>query len=710
MQTRRLITAVLASFLVFYAWLILSTWLWPPPPAPPRAEGDALVSGTQPATSTAPADQLEMPSAQVGPGSAPAAPTPGAAYVRPAAASPPVILGSDDEGSPYPMRLTIVSAGASVSDVMLRGYKDHVKSRYVDPMPYPILGVVPSPGGPGLPDAFRSFTTRRVLLQFGPGASYDVPLDMANWELHEDQRPRRAVYRATVVSPSGQPLAHVIKTYELPEQPPDSMTFDLKIDTAVQNLTTESMQAIITQQGPIGLRREDQRADDRTVLTADWTESGLAVNTKKMLHRRKVFEVHKQFLGGDSDQARTAWTCLSNRYFACVMAPAGRGGLQDEKRFASVEAIHFTDIEEEQALQDLTFQYITHPMLVPAGQHATVEFDCYIGPKRKEAFQKVDRYDQREYSRIISANFYACAPTAVVWFMMWLLGIFEGVVRNYGVAIIILVLVVRAALHPLTKKSQINIYKMQRDMGRLQPKLQALKEKYAKDRQKMNQAMMELYQQEGVNPAGGMLSCLPMFLQIPIWGALWAGLNYTIEMRHQPFDGWWITDLAGPDALIPFQHPVYIPILSHYILGGPIHGLNLLPILLAITQIIQTKYMPRSAPASQDPNAVDQLEQQRKMMMFMSVIFMVFLYNAPSGLNLYIMASNIFGIIEQRRIKKHLDQGGLATALPSPKPGGPPSPSKDEPPKQKSWLANKWAELQKQAEQAKRIQTKQRKR
>jgi len=226
----------------------------------------------------------------------------------------------------------------------------------------------------------------------------------------------------------------------------------------------------------------------------------------------------------------------------------------------------------------------------------------------------------------------------------------------------------------------------------------ALKEKYANDKAKLNQAMMELYRTEGINPAGTMLSCAPMMLQIPIWGALWTALACTVDMRHAPFDGWWIKDLAGADAVYTFSTPVTIPLLS-YLMGGPMESFNILPILLGISQILQTKYMPHSSAGAQTGAAHDQMEQQRKMMMFMSVFFIFLLYNAPSGLNLYIAASNFFGIVEQWRIRKHLAvleaRHAQEQAL----------RKDDKGPRQRSWLQQKWERLTKEIEDAKKIES-----
>ena len=149
-----------------------------------------------------------------------------------------------------------------------------------------------------------------------------------------------------------------------------------------------------------------------------------------------------------------------------------------------------------------------------------------------------------------------------------------------------------------------------------------------------------------INPLSG---CLPMALQMPIWIALYAGLNTAVELRHAPFF-WWINNLAGADNItayfaggIPTEPITKLPI------RGPIWGLNILPILLGVAFFLQQKFMP-SAGAATSPQAA----QTKKMMYFMMAIFPLMLYSAPSGLNLYIMASTFAGIMEQYVIRKHI--------------------------------------------------------
>ncbi|HVT79674.1 MAG TPA: membrane protein insertase YidC [Phycisphaerae bacterium] len=236
---------------------------------------------------------------------------------------------------------------------------------------------------------------------------------------------------------------------------------------------------------------------------------------------------------------------------------------------------------------------------------------------------------------------------------------------NYGIAIMILVVIVRALLHPLTRASQINMAKMAKKMRDVQPKLEAVKKKYADDKRKQSEETMRIYKENNVNPAGGIMGCLPMFIQMPIWAALYSGLRNDIDLRHAPFIPGWINDLASPDYVFPHTiptlgHPAFsVPLL------GDIYALNLLPILLAGVFFIQMKVSTASQPKATDP----QQAQMQKMSQYMIFIFPLFLYNAPSGLNLYIFASTMAGLLDTWLVRKSLKKQGIlpasAPALPT---------------------------------------------
>lgn len=767
-QTRRLVTALLASIAVFYLYLLVANHVLPPSQKE-EIDGQASptpgeVATTQPTGGDPATTRPDVAEPDVATTRTVQAVT-GQALVSASEVVEMHPLGDATPESPYPMRLEFDQKGAVVTRAEIRGHYDTLSRKD----PYPIIEPVPARGGltqdrlrcvlplaaaqdigkNGLPTRLREGLASAGIqvsnraqvvsvhdrqewvlcdgntyygLAVVSGSLYvydvplapsfatglrleslqlDVPLAEAIWSV-SDRTDERVVFTTEVFSPADQrPLVRVDKIYELLGQPVEARTFDLGLALKITNLTDQQISVILTQQGAVGFRKEDYRTEGRRVVRAVWKPGKSEVEIDKY-ERKSVTPRKLKDLGGDTTGGDLlAWVATGNKYFGCIMTAAGRFSASDEARFARAEAIHLNDIEDsgatQLARQDFTFRFVTLPIGIEAGASKEVAFDCYLGPESRESFLQVEAYQKRDYYAVIAANFYCCAPAWLVGFMVGLLDLFHAIPpHNYGIAIILLVIVVRAALHPVTRRSQMNMQKMQKQQAKLKPKLDAIKAKFGNDRAKIHQATMELYKEEGINPAGQVLNCLPMMLQIPIWGALWMGLNYTIEMRHQPFDGWWIRDLTQPDAVIEFSRAYMIPLLSS-LMGGGVESLNILPILLGITQVLQTRFMPRSSGAAQPPGgAPDQLGQQRKMMMFASVFFVFILYNAPSGLNLYIMVSNVVGMLEQWQIRKRLRVLEERGELHAPRKASRGT---------KNWFQRKWEDLQKQAEQARKIQS-----
>ncbi len=207
--------------------------------------------------------------------------------------------------------------------------------------------------------------------------------------------------------------------------------------------------------------------------------------------------------------------------------------------------------------------------------------------------------------------------------IFWLLEKLHGMIGNWGWAIVLLTIVIKTIFYPLQAAS----YRSMARMKAVTPRLVALRERYGEDRVRLNQAMMELYKTEKINPLGG---CLPIVVQIPVFIALYWVLLSSVEMRDAPWIGW-IQDLAAPDTLF-----------------GTIPGLDmpvgLLPILMAVTMFIQTKLNPTP------PDPV-----QAKLMMFMPLIFSVMFFFFPSGLVLYWLVNNIYSIIQQWLITRSIE-------------------------------------------------------
>lgn len=204
--------------------------------------------------------------------------------------------------------------------------------------------------------------------------------------------------------------------------------------------------------------------------------------------------------------------------------------------------------------------------------------------------------------------------TIIAWPLFWLLERFHDLSGNWGVAIILLTILIKLVFFPLSAAS----YKSMAKMKLVTPRLTKIREMYGHDRQRMNQAMMELYKTEKINPLGG---CFPILVQIPVFIALYWVLLAAIELRHAPFI-FWIKDLSALD-------PYYV-----------------LPILMTATMVLQTKMNP----VPPDP-------VQAKVMQFMPYVFSIFFFFFPAGLVLYWLVNNILSILQQWQIQRMFERG-----------------------------------------------------
>jgi YidC/Oxa1 family membrane protein insertase len=236
----------------------------------------------------------------------------------------------------------------------------------------------------------------------------------------------------------------------------------------------------------------------------------------------------------------------------------------------------------------------------------TADYKLYIGPKKQENLRLQGSAD---LSGVIDYGMFSIIVYPLLAALRWI----HQFVQNYGVAIIILTFVISLVLFPLRLKSMLSMKKM----SAIQPKVKAIQDKYrqykATDPRKrdMNQEVMALYKEHGVNPMGG---CLPLIIQMPLLIAFYSLLAYTIDLRQSPFI-WWMQDLSAKD-------PYYI-----------------LPITMGLTQFISQKMMPMSP--NSDP-------AQAKIMMIMPVFFTFIFFNMSSGLNLYFLCSNVFQVALQK--------------------------------------------------------------
>lgn len=348
------------------------------------------------------------------------------------------------------------------------------------------------------------------------------------------------------------------------------------------------------------------------------------------IDRESPASVKKQpFLEVNNPREPLIWAGAGNRYFAAILRPKPK----TDSTFGfiastSVELLPQCDVIQGAAghvslADNVVVKLITEKRSLKAGEEVADEYTYFLGP--------MDQTVLAQYPDIAGLLNYGWFGFISKFLLAMLHGLYR-VIPNYGVGIILMTIMVRLCLFPMTRKGQVAMYRMQK----LQPLIKEMQEKYKDDRQRQGREMMELYRKHNANPMSG---CWPMLFQLPILLGLFRMLQNSIELRQQPFV-LWITDLSKPDTIAT--------------LGGiPV---NILPILMTIASLVQQFITPKPA----DP----QQAQTQKMMMFMPVLMCVMFYAFASGLTLYWLTSTTLGIFEQRMIKlqiKHMEARGAFT-------------------------------------------------
>mgnify|MGYP001612327510 FL=1 len=337
--------------------------------------------------------------------------------------------------------------------------------------------------------------------------------------------------------------------------------------------------------------------------------------------RIKLVHIAPKEFPTKNESVGIVWAGAINKYFATVLKPTS------SDLVASINAQAFDAqgaLSNEKAdLGDFMVTIQTHKFRVLPHEASNHSFIYYAGPKKDEFLKQYETLDA-----LLSYGWFHIISKALLAF----LNAVHRVIPNYGISIIILTIIIKAILFPLTRKSQMSMFRMQQ----LQPLVNQLKEKHKHDKQKLGKEQMLLFKKYGVNPMGG---CLPMLLQLPVFFALFRTLQLSFEMRQASFC-FWITDLSRPDTLLHF--PFTLPLIGS--------ALNILPLIMTAASFAQTKLTPKAISA--DPQA----QAQQKMMSYMPIMFAFILYNMPSGLTVYWTTSTIFSIIEsvllRRSVKK----------------------------------------------------------
>jgi YidC/Oxa1 family membrane protein insertase len=624
MKNRQMVIGSLLSVALLAGWYLARWYVfvhlhpeWATQPTTQPAEQPKSAATTTTAVTTSPAATQRAIVATTGPIGRPIA--------RGEATSSDLgYLGFDPKGEKkQPIGLTIDPRGASVAEVRLNHFREHVgeNTPYIFQREYK---------NKDIPTAFRSaLATQTVIVN-------DTPVDLADFDWARTAVTKTsATYSVELPVTSGGKLI-VNKTFELRPDTHPGQGYEIEVKYSFVNQTKLPIRVKTFFNGPNVPPVENNR--DLPEVVVGYNDKGDVV----LNHTDgKKFAPDKDPTSLKSDKNMPLlWAGITSAYFDAIIRPQPKVG--ETPTIADVTA-HGLAAPSEDGNEFVALVFETSELTVPAGQTTGLTLEVFFGP-RQRAVLNTPYYQAfplaYNNTLVLTGGLCSfCTFQKLIDILVWMLGTFHMIFRDWGLAIICLVIIVRVLLHPVTKKSQVSMAKM----GKMGPEIERLKKKFGDNKEEMNKAMMAVYKEQGFTPV---LGCLPMLLQMPIWIALWSSLQSTFELRHASFL-WgytWIHDLAQPD------HFFYFPANAINFFFLHIDAINILPILMAGVFWVQQKMTPKPAAATPEQ------ETQYKMMQYMSLLFPIFLYTGPSGLNLYILTSTGIGIVESKRIRDHIKE------------------------------------------------------
>ncbi|MBN1441586.1 MAG: membrane protein insertase YidC [Planctomycetes bacterium] len=564
-----------------------------------------------------------------------------------------------------------------ISELRLLEFKESIDPAADDggePPPYRLLGLPRE--GPG---------TLSVEIFERDGSDYRaLGLADASWSVRvrrEDGQPpevlfesRRAdvlVVKRISVAPPDDVLASSDDARQRAAGDPDGR-HHLRVVLEVRNLAESPRELFYRLHGPAAIDTEHFRSPGYdlafsfgTIVGQDRVQSPAAIDAAKLPESR--------WERGDD----IAWVGIANCYFGSIFFPRGDAdrpasalvdngfaeripdpvkwqALIDERAAAGnrLGAREIADLAEK-AYANIRVGFTSEILSLGAKEETRHEYGLFAAPRRKDILQE---YDRLSFEGI---NYYGWVGSLVSLFIFLLETLRTVAFGSWGVAIVLLTLLVKLCLHPINKRSQRSMMRFQKKMQKIKPQMEEIKQKFGGDRMAMNRETQKLWKEHGINPAHQMAGCLIIFLQLPIWIGLYVTLQYALGLRQSSF--LYISDLTQPDTL--FSWGTKIPMLGA--------SFNLLPLLYVILTVLNQRMQPKP----EDP----QMRAQYHTMTFMMVFFGVIFYQFPAAFMLYIMTSAGLGIVESKIIKAQLKAedgeqgsapaGGDAPAGPAAYPG-----------------------------------------
>ncbi|MBX9742050.1 MAG: membrane protein insertase YidC [Chthoniobacterales bacterium] len=422
---------------------------------------------------------------------------------------------------------------------------------------------------------------------------------LANFSMKSDKATGKVVF--DYQAPNG---LNITKNFVLPQTTGSPEEYLVGLDLTFKNNSTAPLDVpayflscggaspIHTTDAPTYTRFDWFSKGRMTSIDVNWFSAGMIPFVGIQTHAaRALYEMNNPAI---------SWTAVTSQYF-CTILTAQTADLSSvwASRF---EAAPASEQPNNRPLYGMQGGVVLAPLHLAAGEAVSQHYTIFAGPKDFSALEKLGNGQQ---SVMNFGTFHLVSE-----FLLWAMNSLKKILGNYAAAIIILTLLIKTVLWPIQNKATSSMKRMQL----LSPRMTELREKYKDNPTKMNEELMKLYKQYGVNPFGG---CLPMLIQIPVFFGFYSMLGTAIELRNSHF--LWIHDLSQPDTI---AHLLHYPV-------------NLLPIIMAGTMLWQMALSPKGG----DP-------AQQRMMYFMPVIFLCFCYNFASALALYWTTQNLFSIAQ----------------------------------------------------------------
>ncbi len=569
-----------------------------------------------------------------------------------------LILGAtaDKDPAAYRMQVQFDQTGAGIDSVYLTQFDAEFKNGVKLKLPLPLithdfhdtppsLALTVNSGGGALPAPKEEGEE----LIIGAARQAEEPLDKVLWEVVKDdqgriRRPVSVMIPGTDKTVEGQSVVFrtktsdgvvLTKTFRLGKGI-DGLEAELKFESPVKE-----RKVVYNLFGPHGIPIEGEWY---TGTFRDLVFGQLNGNTTTA-DTHSAYDIAKAPEKYSNTAQPLRYSGVENQYFAALTEPVPPPTGPDDRWDSRADAMVFFQ-DKDLKKSDVGVRITSRPVTVGPAKDVVHTYRLFAGPKTSDALRPYGAEELASYRKagwfgIPGAPYlarYVITPTLAFMYGMTqrVSRFFHGTEGNYGIAIILLTITVRALMFPIGRKQALAAKKMQE----LQPLLKQLQEKYKDDKERQAKEQFALYKEHGVNPVAG---CLPALIQLPIFVGLWQALNTSVPLRHATF--LWIRDLAAPDML--FHIPFEVPFLGEWF--------NVLPFVVVGLMLVQTQLF---SPPATTPEA----EQQQKVMKFMMIFMGVMFYKVPSGLGLYFITSSLWAICERLLLPK-VTQVRTAAAL-----------------------------------------------